>query len=67
MSESQDQAEVEAMWRETLVHGHRNDLAFLPGSPRCTGCLLPLGGMGGTFAKMLGRRSSRKNPSFCNY
>ena len=55
------------MWRDALIHGHRNDLAFLPGSPRCTGCLLPLGGMGGTIVKILGRNPSRKNPSFCNY
>ena len=30
MSEAQQTPEVEALWREVLVHGHRHDLAFLP-------------------------------------
>lgn len=67
MSEAQQTSEVEAMWREVLVHGHRHDLAFLPGSQRCTGCLLAMAGVGGAVAKITGRRASRKNPSFCNY
>lgn len=58
--------EIEALWRELLTHGHRTRLAALPSSPRCTVCSLPFGGMGGTVARVLGRRPSRKSPNLCN-
>ena len=67
MAHPQDnQPDVDAMWRELLTHGHRTRLAILPSSPRCTVCLLPFGGVGGTITRMLGRKPSRKSPNLCN-
>ncbi|MCZ6664971.1 MAG: hypothetical protein O7B81_06685 [Gammaproteobacteria bacterium] len=59
---------VNEMWREVLVNGHRDTPAsYLPGSPRCGMCLIPLGGVGGVLMKTLrGRSQSRKNPAMCN-
>lgn len=28
--------EIEALWRDKLIHGHHTRIALLPGSPRCT-------------------------------
>ena len=63
----EDHAVTEA-WREALTVGHRDALSsFLPGSPRCGVCLIPLGGVGGVLMKTLrGRSRSRKNPGMCN-
>lgn len=40
-------------------------LASLPGSPRCSMCGAPFGGMGRVVAAPLGYRPSRKNPHLC--
>ena len=63
----EDQA-VTDMWREVLENGHRDTpSSFLPGSPRCAMCLIPLGGVGGLLMKTFrGRSNSRKNPAMCN-
>jgi adenylate cyclase len=59
---------TEVIWRSVLVEGHHHSLAFLPGGARCTGCRIPLKGVGGAILNAVaGRRQSRKNPSFCNY
>jgi hypothetical protein len=67
---NQEHAEDEttAMWREVLVHGHKDmPSALLPGKSRCGTCLVPLSGVGGAVMKTLrGRTVSRKNPSMCN-
>jgi adenylate cyclase len=65
-AEPQVPAEAEAIWREVLTEGHRSRWAFLPGSPRCAGCLEPFGGVGGRVMAMMGHRRSRKNPNLCN-
>ena len=67
MPEAQDQAQIEKMWREVLTAGHRHPLSRLPSSPRCVGCMIPFGGIGGTVSKVIGRKPSRKNPKFCNF
>ncbi len=61
-----DDQNIEAMWREVLVHGHHTRMAILPGSPRCSVCRIPVGGIGGTVLKSIGRGPSRKNPNLCN-
>ena len=67
MTSSDDtQPEIEAMWREMLVNGHSTRMAILPGSPRCSVCRIPVGGIGGTILRPLGRGPSRKNPNLCN-
>lgn len=58
--------ENEAIWREALTKRHKHPMAILPGAPRCVGCLIPFGGLGGPVTKVMGRRPSRKNPNFCN-
>ena len=56
------------MWREVLLEGHQDiPSSYLPGSPRCRMCLIPLGGFGGVLMKTFrGRHRSRKNPAMCN-
>lgn len=61
-----DPATIEAIWREVLVKGHKHRLAVLPSSPRCVGCQIPFGGIGGRVSRALGHRPSKKNPNFCN-
>lgn len=58
--------ELEAMWREVLLHGHSHKLGFLPSSPRCMACRVPFGGIGGMISSLFGARPSRKNPNVCN-
>ena len=58
--------EIEALWRDKLVHGHRTRIAILPGSPRCTVCRVPIGGIGGAVLKPFGRGPSRMSPNLCN-
>ncbi len=58
--------EIEAMWREVLVHGHSHKLGFLPSSPRCLACKVPFGGIGGKVSSLFGLHPSRKNPNVCN-
>ena len=67
MPESPDPAEIEALWRQVLTVGHKHRLAVLPSNPRCEGCFVPFGGVGGIVARANGIRPSRKNPNFCNY
>lgn len=58
---------IEAIWREVLTHGHRHNLAFLPGSPRCVTCSIPMKGIGGKILELTsGLHQSRKNPFLCN-
>lgn len=60
------ESQNEAMWRQVLVHGHRNRWAVLPSNPRCVVCQAPFGGIGGRFVALLGIRASRKSPNLCN-
>jgi hypothetical protein len=61
--------ETTAMWKFILENGHRDSpSSYLPGSPRCRMCLIPIGGIGGMLMKATRRRiPSRKNPNVCNY
>jgi adenylate cyclase len=60
--------EVEAAWREMLLHGHRGRWSFLPADPRCIVCQQPFQGVGGTFLRVFtGYRASRTSPNVCNY
>jgi adenylate cyclase len=38
---------------------------YLPGPPRCKGCLNPFGGIGGKLVRLIGFAPSRKNPALC--
>ncbi len=59
--------DVEQLWRTVLTEGHRSRLAVFPGGPRCLGCQVPVGGLGGTVLHPFGKGiPSRKNPNFCN-
>lgn len=56
----------EAIWREILTVGHRTRMAVLPGTVRCVGCRIPMDGVGGSIARIFGRKVSRKSPNLCN-
>ncbi len=58
--------EHEEMWRTVLVDGHRSRAAFVPGSPKCTLCSIPMGGVATPVLKLMNRGPSRKNPVLCN-
>jgi hypothetical protein len=66
--QSQEEQAVTDMWREILVNGHHDKpSSYLPGSERCTMCLIPMSGIGGAVMKAFrGRSFSRKNPQLCN-
>lgn len=59
---------VTEKWRHVMVEGHDSrPSSFLPGSPRCAMCHIPMGGIGGMLIKALrGKEASRKNPQMCN-
>jgi adenylate cyclase len=58
-------------WRKILIEGHRpmrtlhTLFRYLPGPPRCKGCLNPFGGIGGMLVRLVGFVPSRKNPQLC--
>lgn len=60
--------EISAMWHSVLTEGHVDKpSSYLPGSPRCRICDIPVGGIGGKVVKVLrGRVASRLNPQICN-
>ncbi|MBT4125599.1 MAG: hypothetical protein HOJ22_01190 [Chloroflexi bacterium] len=60
---------ITEMWRHTLVEGHEDKpSSYLPGSHRCSFCLVPMSGVSGVIMKALRNRTpSRKNPEMCNY
>lgn len=64
-----DDPEITEAWRYTLVEGHEDrPSSYLPGSHRCSMCLIPMNGIGGALMKTLrNRTASRKNPEMCNY
>ena len=59
--------EITELWRSVLEGGHKDAVSFLPCSPRCSMCRIPMGGMGGIVAKVIrGRSPSSKNPNMYN-
>ncbi len=64
-----DEAATTEMWRQTLVEGHEDKpSSLLPGSHRCSFCLVPMNGFSGALMKLLrNRTASRKNPEMCNF
>jgi len=51
----------------SLLTGGRRFFALLPSDPRCTTCLAPFEGAGGTLVKVLmDKRRSTTNPLMCN-
>jgi hypothetical protein len=64
-----DDAALTELWRKTLVDGHEDrPSSLLPGSHRCSFCLVPMSGVTGALMKAFrNRTSSRKNPEMCNY
>jgi hypothetical protein len=58
--------EVEALWRDVLLHGHRSKLAVLPSHARCSMCSVHFDGLAGTIVRLAGHKPSRKNPTLCN-
>ena len=62
----------EALWRKALLEGDpamrhgRRMFHLLPADPRCTTCLAPFAGFGGTLVKtLMNRRPSVYNPRIC--
>ena len=66
---SHDDPAITEIWRKTLVEGHEDrPSSLLPGSHRCSFCLVPMNGLSGALMKALRNRTvSRKNPEMCNY
>lgn len=59
--------QLEALWRDVLLHGHAGRWAFLPAEPRCIVCQQPFKGVGGTILRMFtGYKPSRMSPNMCN-
>jgi len=59
--------EITEMWRSVLEGGYKDAVSFFPGSPRCSMCAIPMGGIGGMIVKLIrGRSPSPKNPNMCN-
>ena len=60
--------EIEAIWRETLEHGHPGRWKFLPADPRCAMCSQPLAGFGGAMLRWFkGIRPASMTPNMCSY
>ena len=61
----------EAFWREFLTHGDpterrvRGLLKRIPAGPRCSLCAAPFQGVTAPLMRMLGKRPSDRNPSWC--
>lgn len=62
----------EAYWRDFLSHPDslmgvgRHVLSRLPSEPRCQLCASPFTGLGGGAMRLIGKRQSQANPTFCN-
>jgi adenylate cyclase len=66
-----NETDPQEQWRKILIEGHRplrilhSLFRYLPGPPRCKGCLNPFGGIGGKLVGLMGFTPSRKNPALC--
>ena len=62
----------EEFWRDFLTRGHamerrvRGVFRRLPHGPRCQMCAAPFAGIAAPFMRMIGKRRSDKNPTWCN-
>ncbi len=62
----------EEFWREYLSHPDtlmatgRRFFSRLPANPRCRLCSAPFAGGGGMAMRIIGKRQSTANPSYCN-
>ena len=67
----QEPSESEQQWRKALTQGEavprfmRHLFAVLPASPRCKMCNAPFKGIGAPLMRLIGRRQSAKNPTYC--
>lgn len=72
--EDRHKGDTEDVWRqfltaghETKEFGHRHLFSRLPSNPRCTFCMAPFRGVGGTVMRVLyNKRRSRLNPRLCD-
>lgn len=61
----------EEMWRRALTEAEtvprfmRRLFGTLPANPRCKMCNAPFRGLGAPIMRLIGRRPSTKNPSYC--
>jgi adenylate cyclase len=65
-----NETDAHEQWRKILIEGHRplrilhSLFRYLPGPPRCKGCLNPFGGIGGKLVRLTGSpRRERTRPS----
>jgi adenylate cyclase len=72
MTKSAPDRADEAFWRDFLEGGHSKEHAaravfkLIPSSPRCRLCAAPFAGPGGPLMRLIGKRPSDKNPSWCS-
>jgi adenylate cyclase len=63
---------TEEFWREFLTRGDSRErqarrlFKHLPTEPRCKMCAAPFAGMGGRVMRLIGRRQSTGNPTWCD-
>jgi adenylate cyclase len=62
----------EEFWRDYLTHpdsmmaAGRHFFNRMPAEPRCRLCAAPFAGGGGVAMRLIGKRQSSQNPTFCN-
>jgi adenylate cyclase len=62
----------EEFWRDFLSRGHSKERAgrrvfkLIPHGPRCRLCAAPFSGVGAPLMRLIGKRPSDKNPTWCS-
>jgi adenylate cyclase len=62
----------EEFWRDFLSRGHSKERAgrrvfkLIPHGPRCRLCAAPFSGIGAPLMRLIGKRPSDKNPTWCS-
>jgi adenylate cyclase len=65
-------SENEEFWRDFLSRGHSKERAgrrvfkLIPHDPRCRLCAAPFSGPGAPLMRLIGKKPSDKNPSWCS-